>query len=103
MDKTARQSASCLQCVCVPGGEGEGEGGGGEWEGTGRARGRLKAGVAHVHETHAASAADGTEKYKIGQLLKLLQGLGATRPRVAPLERSDARRTVKQNHKAKEI
>lgn len=83
MDKTACQSASvCRAYVCVAG-EGPGEG---EWEGTGRARGCLKAGVAYVHET-LASAADGTEKYKIGQLLKLLQGSGTARPLIAPLLR----------------
>lgn len=43
------------------------------------ARRCLKAGVAHVHETHE-SEADGTEKYKIGQLRKLLGGFGAARP-----------------------
>lgn len=61
MDKTARQSASvCRAYVCLLG---RGRAGG-EWGGC------LKAGAAHVHETHA-SAADGTEKNKIGQLLKL--------------------------------
>lgn len=77
--------------MCVPGGERKRGAGHGQSEGASE-----RAGVAHVHETHAASAADGTEKYKIGQLLKLLQGLSATRPQIAPLERFDACRTVKR-------